>query len=100
MKCPNCNEEIEDDSKFCSQCGTKIEQSCPKCNNVISQDAKFCSNCGYKLVDSGNGNYELENARKALNNGDYQKAFYWFKKSAEQGDSLAINKLKNFKNRE
>ena len=55
MKCPNCNEEIEDDSKFCSQCGTKIEQSCPKCNNVISQDAKFCSNCGYKLVDSGMG---------------------------------------------
>lgn len=24
MKCPNCNEEIKDDVKFCSNCGTKI----------------------------------------------------------------------------
>ena len=24
MKCPNCNAELEDDSKFCSECGAKI----------------------------------------------------------------------------
>ena len=25
MKCPNCNAEIANTSKFCSKCGTKIE---------------------------------------------------------------------------
>ena len=27
MKCPNCNKEIKDYSKYCSNCGTKIELS-------------------------------------------------------------------------
>lgn len=25
MKCSNCNEELEENAKFCSQCGTKVE---------------------------------------------------------------------------
>ena len=27
MKCPECNSEIHDDSRFCSKCGTPIEAS-------------------------------------------------------------------------
>ena len=27
MKCPNCNEEVEENDKFCSNCGTKLSLS-------------------------------------------------------------------------
>ena len=27
MKCPKCNQEIDDDSVFCDYCGAKIEQA-------------------------------------------------------------------------
>ena len=27
MKCPKCNEEIADNSKFCVKCGFNIEES-------------------------------------------------------------------------
>ena len=27
MKCPNCNQEIQDDAKFCTVCGTNIEEA-------------------------------------------------------------------------
>ena len=26
MKCPNCNKEIKDNSKFCSQCGCSVNE--------------------------------------------------------------------------
>jgi len=50
MKCPNCKEEISNNSKFCSNCGIKIKLSCPKCKSVIKQGDNFCSNCGCKLI--------------------------------------------------
>lgn len=35
MKCPNCNQELLDNAKFCSVCGTKIEN----CNTNETQNA-------------------------------------------------------------
>lgn len=36
MKCPKCNQEIDDDSIYCDYCGTKIEQfdSAQSCDKV------------------------------------------------------------------
>lgn len=56
MICPYCNEEIPNDSIFCSLCGQRIEPLtanaipsdaiiCPNCGSSNSQDSNFCANC-------------------------------------------------------
>lgn len=56
MKCPNCNNNNPDGSKFCNHCGQRIEESCgvikcsnPKCGKEILSDSKFCPFCGTKV---------------------------------------------------
>lgn len=48
IRCPKCNEELEDDAVFCSGCGAPIEQTifCPQCGEKTSRDSAFCQNCG------------------------------------------------------
>lgn len=48
IKCPNCNMELEDDVKFCGNCGQKIEKAvvCQNCGQQNSADYAFCRNCG------------------------------------------------------
>ena len=52
--CANCHTGNSDDSKFCLQCGTKLEHKvfCPNCKTELDPNAKFCSQCGTKI---GNG---------------------------------------------
>jgi len=54
-KCPSCNSIIDDDSDFCSFCGTKYftvsNIKCSVCGAIISDnDTLFCTSCGAKLV--------------------------------------------------
>ncbi len=57
MKCPRCSEEIPEGSKFCLNCGQKIEVpkenvdmvKCPKCGAMVPK-GKFCLECGYKFA--------------------------------------------------
>ena len=55
MKCPFCNNEIEDDAKFCTSCGKEIitEVKCPKCQTANSISSKFCKSCGAPLKEEG-----------------------------------------------
>jgi class 3 adenylate cyclase len=46
MKCPNCQAENKESSKFCSACGNKLEIICGKCNSPNSPGSRFCSECG------------------------------------------------------
>lgn len=48
INCPECNALLDDDTKFCHNCGIKIDQiqRCPKCDSEIEAGAKFCSECG------------------------------------------------------
>ena len=50
-KCPKCGAETT--SKFCPECGTKMEESssekvCPHCGKVSKSN--FCGNCGYNFT--------------------------------------------------
>lgn len=59
MKCPNCNNNIPDGSKFCNHCGQHIEESndvilCsnPECGKAIPSDSNFCPFCGGKIINN------------------------------------------------
>ena len=53
MKCPKCNEEIEDNSSFCQSCGEKLNKessiNCPNCGELLKFNVNFCSNCGHNF---------------------------------------------------
>ena len=66
MKCWNCNEELEDDSLYCTSCGKMQNLSrekpskpsennedkgkkCPYCEKILDDNAKYCIFCGKKL---------------------------------------------------
>ncbi|MBP3392696.1 MAG: zinc ribbon domain-containing protein [Clostridia bacterium] len=52
-KCPNCQKLLDVNSKFCPECGTKIEIEkmtfCTQCGEPLTDNPKFCGNCGFKL---------------------------------------------------
>ncbi len=47
ITCPKCGAQNPPGTKFCSQCGTKLEGTkCPKCGANVPPGAKFCPECG------------------------------------------------------
>lgn len=47
IKCPKCGNELPKGSKFCMNCGEKIEElKCKNCGAELTQNAKFCPECG------------------------------------------------------
>ena len=49
MKCPKCQFDNPEDSRFCLECGGKLERACPSCGKLLPLDAKFCNGCGHDL---------------------------------------------------
>lgn len=49
--CAACGAEVSSKSKFCPECGEKLNTKsfCPECGEEVSAGAKFCPSCGYKL---------------------------------------------------
>lgn len=47
--CPNCNDKVEENEIFCSNCGTQLKKKCTNCNTVNQTKNNFCKNCGTKL---------------------------------------------------
>lgn len=47
--CPNCHTQIPGGSRFCSYCGTRLNNKCPKCGADIIDGSAFCASCGEKL---------------------------------------------------
>ncbi|MBD0369365.1 MAG: SPFH domain-containing protein [Pyrinomonadaceae bacterium] len=53
VKCPQCGAANNASSKFCNDCGAKMEVApatvpCVKCQAPLPQGAKFCNQCGAK----------------------------------------------------
>lgn len=61
LKCSNCNAEVPSGTKFCTECGTAIEEIpkdteemykgviCPKCYTEVPSGLRFCTECGTKV---------------------------------------------------
>lgn len=55
ISCPGCSEPLEAGSRFCGECGFRLETkliSCHLCGAPQEGDAKFCGECGSKLSDN------------------------------------------------
>ena len=50
MQCPQCQFENPEGSKFCLECGNRMEIRCPQCGNALPSTAKFCNECGLQVV--------------------------------------------------
>ncbi|MBQ4108576.1 MAG: zinc ribbon domain-containing protein [Clostridia bacterium] len=46
--CSNCKNELTDEAKFCSECGSEIKEKklCQNCGGELKDDMKFCVECG------------------------------------------------------
>ena len=49
MICPECQTGIPEGSKFCKECGAKMELVCPNCGAKTPPGSKFCGECGHPL---------------------------------------------------
>ena len=67
--CPTCGREVPAQYKFCTSCGTKVddtaapaaepaakptaspEKTCPVCGKAVPAQNKFCTSCGTKVED-------------------------------------------------
>lgn len=52
MRCSTCQHKNKPSAKFCSHCGTKLEQVCPKCGSKVDPNDRFCSECSTALDTS------------------------------------------------
>ena len=49
IRCPRCDADNSDKSRFCRQCGARITTACPSCGAVGEPDSRFCDACGSPL---------------------------------------------------
>ena len=53
MYCEKCGTLNEEGSKFCMNCGAKIEEAkCKKCGAKLAPNAKFCPECGERREEN------------------------------------------------
>ena len=50
MECRQCRHANPPETKFCGECGTRLQSSCPACQAVNTPSNKFCSECGQRLA--------------------------------------------------
>jgi hypothetical protein len=46
MKCPRCQHENPQDSRFCFDCGSRLTPACDNCGAELPAAVKFCNRCG------------------------------------------------------
>ncbi len=63
-KCPYCNAQIADESKFCGECGREYPngKSCRYCGSVIHEGDVYCEHCGKKVGDADQTSADLKHS--------------------------------------
>ena len=49
MECPQCRHANPSGTKFCGECGARLQTLCPACKAVNPPGNKFCGECGQPL---------------------------------------------------
>ena len=49
-RCRECNATVTGDSKFCPNCGARMQEVCFACGALSAGGAKFCGDCGADLI--------------------------------------------------
>jgi class 3 adenylate cyclase/tetratricopeptide (TPR) repeat protein len=57
MKCPQCQTDNKEGSKFCLECGHEFQLKCPQCGHPFLPAAKFCDECGQSLSITPKASY-------------------------------------------
>jgi class 3 adenylate cyclase/tetratricopeptide (TPR) repeat protein len=55
MECPQCRHANPPGTKFCGECGTRLQSLCPACQAPNPPSNKFCSECGRPLAGAAPG---------------------------------------------
>ncbi|MDM8312381.1 Membrane protease subunit, stomatin/prohibitin family, contains C-terminal Zn-ribbon domain [Clostridium cadaveris] len=48
--CPECGYDMEEGATKCAGCGYELPKKCPKCGNNVPANVKFCPECGEMLA--------------------------------------------------
>lgn len=61
-KCPYCNAQIDDESKFCGECGREYPngKSCRYCGSIIHEGDVYCEHCGKMVGDADQTSQDLK----------------------------------------
>lgn len=73
MNCPNCQKPLQEDAKFCPNCGTAItkNQHCPSCGKKTDPGWVFCPGCGASLKGVPNQNIPVQPPQPHYSHGQY-----------------------------
>ena len=55
MKCPKCDFETTNPSRYCGNCGSNLVMKCSACGHENAFTLVFCENCGIKLGSVAKG---------------------------------------------
>ncbi len=50
-RCRECNTAVTGESKFCPNCGARMQEVCFACGALSAGGAKFCGDCGADLIN-------------------------------------------------
>jgi class 3 adenylate cyclase/pimeloyl-ACP methyl ester carboxylesterase len=50
VKCPQCGALDDRQSRFCEECGARLELACPSCGEPVGAGKRFCRSCGASLT--------------------------------------------------
>ncbi len=50
MRCSRCGHDNKEGTKFCNECGSKLDTICASCSTPNLPGSKFCSECGTPLT--------------------------------------------------